>query len=887
MSLPLARLLVERGKVAPAAMDDALQRQALFGGALDTNLLEMGLSTEDVLAQALGEVHRLPVADLRDLSARDARVGRLIPPRLAQKYGMVPLALSGRSLTVLTAARLHPLVQDEISFMLSLTLRCQVVCEARLHWLMHEWLGVELEPRFQVLAERLDGLRAPAPPAGPAPETLAAREALGRLPVEPLADETRVRQALGRIEEAERQEEQRREQARRGRLDLPGALRQALEAHSREDLVNVLLRFARQYFEFVGLFVVNNQTILGWDAAGHEGARERIRRVRLPLSVPSVLQTVARTGARFLGPVPPSGINDELLASLGRARPRNVLILPLAVRERLVGLLYADAGERAIRGGKLTDLWVFTGRLPEAFERLILRQKTPESMEPSPASPPAMTPAAAPAPAASAPLEPPGGEVPSNWIALSEAQPPTFGSPEMLPPPEAEAGPPPPQEPAFPRLEAVESIPEGVLPALPASPADEPPATPAPVTAEAPLVPAEPPLPPATAMTPEKVAPQPEEPAPVVEAGSLDMPRAPARSLESPVRIDELPAELERPVNVLDGDTEVVVLDSAKALAPPLPALPPPAPPQQPQQPEGIPAPVIVPAPANVTEPDPDMQVDRWLATVGAERREIEGRLRAMGEAALPALVRRFPGPLSFDVRGCHDSIPPLAEHGELVRLLLEFGPPAAQAVAQRLEDPDPRVRYYAVKMIEDLPAGPLVPRLSRRLYDREPFVRLAAIDALQACRKTPQFAQLLAELRARLQEADTDRRAVAAALLGNFRDRLALPGLISLLDHPSRIVARAAVESLAFITKQDLGTSKRKWLKWWKAHKDDNRVLWLIEGLRSKNRDIRFSSAREIGQLTQEYFGYFFDSDPAERDKAVRRVEAWWQEKGRFLRFD
>lgn len=376
----------------------------------------------------------------------------------------------------------------------------------------------------------------------------------------------------------------------------------------------------------------------------------------------------------------------------------------------------------------------------------------------------------------------------------------------------------------------------------------------------------------------------PAEPAPAVEAASLDMPRSPARPLESPVRIDELPAELERPVNVLDGETEVVVLDSAKALAPALPVLPPPAPP--PERTEA-PAPAVATAAAAVTEPDPDMLVERWLAAAGAERREIEGRLRALGEAALPALVRRFPGPLTFDVRGCHDSIPPLAEHGELLRLLLEFGPPAAQAVGQRLEDADPRVRFYAVKVIEELPAGPLVPRLSRRLYDREPFVRLAAIDALQACRKTPQFAQLLADLRARLQDADPDRRAVAAALLGNFRDRLALPGLISLLDHPSRIVARAAMESLAFITKQDLGTSKRKWLKWWKAHKDDNRVLWLIEGLRSKNRDIRFSSAREFGQLTQEYFGYFFDSDPAERERAVRRVEAWWQEKGRFLRFD
>jgi hypothetical protein len=632
-----------------------------------------------------------------------------------------------------------------------------------------------------------------------------------------------------------------------------------------------------------------------------------------------------------------------MLAGLGRARPRNALILPLSVRDRVIGLLYGDSGERAVRGVRLTDLWVLAGRLPEAFERLIRRQKAIEPAAASVVGAPRAaveSPPPAPIPPEPAPFDTAGDvrDAPSGWVALSPAQPPAIEPPAILPPEEETRVPPPEPDLAFPVVGPAEEPPRGVLPMMPESaepgPAEtapqpvaetatespmpseppgpaakpqsqsaaapEPPAalaTPEPASGVAepagtgvPGLAAEPPAPPApagevvssegaTPLEPGPSVPRPGEIAPAVEVASLDMPVAPRRPVESPVRIDEDLAAGEQPVRVQDGDDAVVVLDSATALAPALPPLP---------QPVAAEAPVPAPAAsAAVTEPDPDMLVDRWLAADRSERGELEQRLRALGPAALAALVRRFPGPLTFDVRGCHDSIPPLSEHGELLRLMLEFGPAAAEAAAQRLEDPDARVRYYAVKLVEELPSGPLVPRLSRRLYDREPFVRLAAIDALQACRKTPQFTQLLADLRARLQDADPDRRAVAAALLGNFRDRMALPGLIALLDHPSRIVARAAVESLAYITKQDLGPNKRKWLKWWKTHKDGNRFLWLIDGLRSKNRDIRFSSAREIGQLTQEYFGYFFDSEPAEREKAVRRIETWWQEKGRHMRFE
>jgi hypothetical protein len=145
----------------------------------------------------------------------------------------------------------------------------------------------------------------------------------------------------------------------------------------------------------------------------------------------------------------------------------------------------------------------------------------------------------------------------------------------------------------------------------------------------------------------------------------------------------------------------------------------------------------------------------------------------------------------------------------------------------------------------------------------------------------------VLIGLRKRLRSDDADQQAVAAALLGNFKDLDALPLLVGLVKNRNKMVARAAIESLSYITKQDFGTSERKWLKWWKQHKGESRIQWLIAGLGSKNRDVRFSSAQELSRLTDEYFGYYFDSPKAERERAIERWQQWWREKGRRIHYD
>jgi len=840
VSLLLARELVERGLVPPGRMDDVLQRQVVFGGALDTNVLELGLVDEARLTEALAALHKLPAADAELLQRRDPRVVNLFPLRLVRKYQALPVYMAGRVLHVLACERLHPLIVEELSFLLSLEIKTHIVCQARLQVLMHEWYEKELEPRFLRLAGRLG----PFPGSGgQAAEQQVHLPGPGVAERPPPVDRQRMQQVLGRLEQVEQLERNRRRQARRGRFTLNQASQAIMRAESRDELVDYILRFARQFASFVALFVVGEDDILGWDAVGG-GDAEHIKKARVPRGAASILTTVLNTHAPYLGDVSESLGNNEFYLAIGRDRPVNAFVVPLTVRGRVVALLYGDSGRQTVRSAQLSPLLVFASRLGTAFEQLILRLKHAVHLERERQAREKSRRLAEQAAISSLG----GGEVPVGEGAERGPVPGDGASLDDFPlPTPREAGEPVLEEPVVVDESFIDRHPETL----------EPP----------PVVEVE--MPPQEAQA--EPEPQPERPVQV----------EPEPQPERPVRVEPEPEpQPEQPVQV---EPELETLQ-------PQPERPVQVEPEPEPWPEPAPAAAGPVAPARPAPPSlPDAEtLCRQLVGPDRERASLAAdALATLGLEALPAVMRRFPGPLDFDVRGSYDSIPPLREHGPLIGCLLDMGPPAAPAVAERLDDEDPVARYYAVRLLEQLQVPEQVPAIAGRLTDRETFVRLAAVDALLHYRRSPEFQRLLERLRAQLDDIDPDRQAVAAALLGNFRDREAVPALAAKVKSSERMVSRAAREALCFITKQDFGTSGKKWLKWWKANQGRRRVEWLIEGLLSRNRDIRFSSAQELNRLTGEYFGYFYDANKAEREKAARQWRRWWETRGRLLNIE
>jgi HEAT repeat protein len=76
---------------------------------------------------------------------------------------------------------------------------------------------------------------------------------------------------------------------------------------------------------------------------------------------------------------------------------------------------------------------------------------------------------------------------------------------------------------------------------------------------------------------------------------------------------------------------------------------------------------------------------------------------------------------------------PDPAQRAEAARRLSELGPPAAEALAAALCDPDAMVRAEVIRSLAPIGSTDSLRTLARCLQDPDPSVRLAATTALRA----------------------------------------------------------------------------------------------------------------------------------------------------------
>jgi len=88
----IGELLVERGLISHAQLQDALDKQQEFGVRIGSALVKMGVLQESVLLNFLSMYFDVPKIDLRQVKVSRAAL-RLVDPDYARKYGIVPLKI--------------------------------------------------------------------------------------------------------------------------------------------------------------------------------------------------------------------------------------------------------------------------------------------------------------------------------------------------------------------------------------------------------------------------------------------------------------------------------------------------------------------------------------------------------------------------------------------------------------------------------------------------------------------------------------------------------------------------------------------------------------------------------------------------------------------------
>ncbi len=433
MSQRLGEILVQDGTFAAEVVREALQHQAVFGGRLGTNLLEMGVVAEDVLAFALGQQTGAP-ALYGDLPP-DPKALRLLDRRLADRWDVVPYLLADRRLAVLARDPRDLAMLDEVAFATGKDVHAFVVPEARLWRTLARCYGIDREHRGLDMGRRASQpkVAAPAPApvadlmdeadfhdlygqtgmtATPPPGTLRAVALAPGPPADPVADapppgvavpvgplleqlgapplSLDVLDELSHAPVHHPPPSLARPPPLPARHSAPSVLAAPAEAEAeptplsfdeavrflegvrdRQTIARTVLRYARTRFARAVLFTVHQAEAHGWAGLGEGLTAELVHHLRLPFGVPGVVDTVVRTRAPYVGPLPKTWANVRLLKGLGGGVPQGVLLVPVVALGRVVNVLYLDAGRgRPVDASNVGELVILAARIARSYDDL-------------------------------------------------------------------------------------------------------------------------------------------------------------------------------------------------------------------------------------------------------------------------------------------------------------------------------------------------------------------------------------------------------------------------------------------------------------------------------------------------------------------------------------
>ena len=90
---------------------------------------------------------------------------------------------------------------------------------------------------------------------------------------------------------------------------------------------------------------------------------------------PSIFLNLRQGNGIHMGPLPPMAAHRELALCWGGGLPRDCIMLPVRMRDRLVIVAYVDGGSRGLAGIDFEQMQRLTAATAVAFERCILNKK--------------------------------------------------------------------------------------------------------------------------------------------------------------------------------------------------------------------------------------------------------------------------------------------------------------------------------------------------------------------------------------------------------------------------------------------------------------------------------------------------------------------------------
>lgn len=386
----LSRAIQDLGLASDAQLEEAWARQVIYGGELDLNILELGVIDEVALAGALARTNGLPSAPPGPLSVDVELTRKLAEAELCAVAGRTS---SGQTClfveTPLTAEQrkqAEAIVGGGTPEVSALGLRIR---EARAFS-----LGQSLSPRPARLLDRLGRLEkgvSVAPISPPASQPQAEEEAPPSAPRpheawEPRHSSRPVEQERTAPPPGDYEGITRKSLVPPPRTSIPPKTRVVTygldvaradieAAEDRDAVIDVLVTFAEQFFEYVAVFAMQAKEARGLAARGPGATAEQLPDLRIPLDLPSAFSKAKKTGMHGSTRIRASGLEGGVARDLGRPTGRAILLLPIHLRGRPVLLVWGDQGEEDATPEQIAPVLALADAISTALERILLALK--------------------------------------------------------------------------------------------------------------------------------------------------------------------------------------------------------------------------------------------------------------------------------------------------------------------------------------------------------------------------------------------------------------------------------------------------------------------------------------------------------------------------------
>jgi type IV pilus assembly protein PilB len=140
MGLKLGDMLVQSGLITKDQLDKALIEQKNSGAKLGSSLIKLGFITEDAITQFLGKQLNLPTVNL-STAELDPQVLKLIPPEIAQKFQVMPIKRTGRTLFLAMSNAADVFTMENIAFLTGMEVKPVVCAETSLEKALDKYYG--------------------------------------------------------------------------------------------------------------------------------------------------------------------------------------------------------------------------------------------------------------------------------------------------------------------------------------------------------------------------------------------------------------------------------------------------------------------------------------------------------------------------------------------------------------------------------------------------------------------------------------------------------------------------------------------------------------------------------------------------------------------------